>query len=191
MLVVFEGIDGCGKETQIGLLKQKIKFDYFKYPTKNFGILNDYLEKKVKLSSKSLFHLFLADIANRQEKIKNSKSPLIILDRYVFSTIAYEVDGISYENGKRIVESTNFLKPNLVIYLDITPEISQDRKRKQKQLDRYEEDEKYLANVRANYLKLYEDKFLAENWRLVDASRNIGEVHLQILRILRETGAKI
>ncbi len=121
MLIVFEGIDGSGKETQINFLKQKFGFAHFKYPTRNFGILNDYLEKKVKLSSKSLFHLFLADIADEQEKISDSqsKNKITILDRYVFSTIAYEVDGINYGNAKKIVEASNFIKPDLVIYLDL------------------------------------------------------------------------
>lgn len=193
MLIVFEGIDGSGKETQINFLKQKSGFAHFKYPTRNFGILNDYLEKKVRLSSKSLFHLFLADIADEQEKISDSESEnkIVILDRYVFSTIAYEVDGINYENAKKIVEAGNFIKPDLVVYLDLSAEISQERKRKQKQLDRYEEDKKYLEQVRGNYLKLYRDKFLTDNWRLVDASKNIGEVQAQILRILKDAGVKI
>jgi dTMP kinase len=192
MLIVFEGIDGCGKETQIGLLKQKLAFSYFKYPTRNFGILNDYLEKKTHLSSKSLFHLFLADIANQQEEAaRAAKSGIAVLDRYVFSTISYEVDGISYENGKKIVEATDFLKPDLVIYMDISEDISQERKRKQKQLDRYEEDKKYLARVRANYLKLCKDKLLTKNWQLVDASKSVEEVHSQILEALGKSGVKV
>ncbi|MBU0585986.1 deoxynucleoside kinase, partial [Candidatus Micrarchaeota archaeon] len=88
MLIVIEGIDGCGKETQIKLLKEKLDFDLFKYPTRNFSILTEYLEKKKEVSKKALFHLFLADIANEQEKV--AKSEFAILDRYVFSTIAYE-----------------------------------------------------------------------------------------------------
>lgn len=190
MLIVFEGIDGCGKETQLNLLKQKLPHAaYFKYPTRNFGILNDYLEKKAHLSPKSLFHLFLSDIANEQKNV--SESQLAVLDRYVFSTIAYEVNGINYADAKKIIETTGFLKPDLVIYMDITAEISQERKRKQKKLDRYEADVEYLSRVRANYLKLYEDKFLTKNWRLVDASKNIDAVHNQILDALRGAGANV
>ncbi len=189
MLIVFEGLDGCGKETQIALLKQKFDFQVFKYPTRNFGILNDFLERKVHLSSKSLFFLFLADIANEQEKLKQSE--FTILDRYVFSTIAYEVNGIDYENGKRIVEAGKFIRPDIVIYLDINADISQERKSKQKQLDRYEKNKNYLSYVRTNYLKLYKDKFLTDNWCLVDASKNIEEVHTQILNCLRKVGISI
>lgn len=191
MLIVFEGIDGCGKDTQIDLLRKKLDFEFLRYPTRNFGILNDYLEKKVKLSSKSLFHLFLADIADEQKRILEAKSKPLVLSRYVFSTIAYEVDGINYANGKKIVEASGFIKPDLVIYMDIDAGTSQARKSKQKQLDRYEENKKYLASVRANYLKLYEDKFLTTNWRLVDASKNIEDVHQQIVKHLKDAGVKI
>lgn len=188
MFIAFEGIDGSGKDTQINLLREKIKFDYFKYPTRTFGLIGDYLEKKIQLSLNSVFHLFLADIMNEQESL--SKSKFAVVDRYIFSTIAHETDGISYENAKKIVTASGFLKPKMVIYLDITPEISQERKRKQKVLDRYEENKEYLADVRKNFLKLYRDKFLTENWHLVDASKNINEVHLQILEILRNVGIK-
>ena len=191
MLIVLEGIDGSGKETQIKLLREKLRFELFKYPTRKFGILNDYLEKKVSLSQKSLFHLFLSDIAEEQGQVAKSKSAgLTVLDRYVFSTIAYELDGISYENAKKIVEASMFVKPDLVIYLDITADVSQERKIKQKELDRYEEDKSYLARVRANYLKLFKDKFLTDNWRLVDASTGAEEVHSQIMDALNRAGIK-
>ncbi len=97
---------------------------------------------------------------------------------------------ILLENGKKTVEASNFIRPDMVIYMDITAEISQERKRKQKKLDRYEENKNYLGQVRANYLKLYEDKFLTKNWQLVDASKNIEEVHLQILNALKKSGVK-
>ncbi|MBU0586256.1 hypothetical protein KJ780_01985, partial [Candidatus Micrarchaeota archaeon] len=68
---------------------------------------------------------------------------------------------------------------------------SQERKKKQKALDRYEEDQKYLESVRQNYLKLYRDKFLTNKWHLVDASKKVEEVHSEILNILKNSGVKI
>jgi dTMP kinase len=186
MLVVFEGIDGCGKETQIKLLREKRPDAVvFKYPTRNYQMLNDYLEKKVSIDPKSLFLLFLADIAEEQQKVKKalSENKLVVLDRYVFSTLAYEVNGISYEHGKKIVESVGFLKPDNVMLLDITPEISQERKRKQKELDRYEENLSYLGSVRSNFLKLHEERFLTPNWHKIDAGKGIDAVHAGIMKL--------
>jgi len=186
-LLVFEGIDGCGKETQIRLLKEKRpEAVMFKYPTKTFQMLNDYLERKVDIAPKALFLLFLADIANEQRKIKEAldEGKLVILDRYVFSTIAYEVKEFHYPQAKKIVEGIGFIRPDKVILLDITAETSQERKSRQKQLDRYEENREYLGKVRENFLRLCEERFLTDEWKKIDAGADIGKVHAQIMEAL-------
>jgi dTMP kinase len=188
MLVVFEGIDGCGKETQIKLLKEKRPDAVvFKYPTKHFQMLNDYLDEKLHIPPKSLFLLFLADIAHQQEEVKKALAggKLVILDRYCLSTIAYEVNGISYAEAKKIVEGVGFLKPEMVLLLDLSPEQSQERKRKQKRLDRYEGNSDFLGRVRSNFLKLHEERFLTPNWHKIDAGRNVESVHADIMKLLR------
>jgi dTMP kinase len=187
MLVVIDGIDGCGKGEQMRLLKEKFPdAAIFKYPTRTFQMLNDYLEKKAELAPKSLFLLFLSDIANEQKKIKEALDggKLVVLDRYVFSTIAYEVNEFLYPQAKKIVEGIGFLKPDKVILLDITPEVSQERKAKQKALDRYEENREYLRRVRENFLRLCEERFLCEEWHKIDGSKPVGEVHAEIIKAL-------
>ncbi len=187
MLIVFEGIDGCGKDTQIKLLKEKLGAIVFKYPTQTNKVLNDYLAKKISPDPKALFLTFLSDIAEDQKNVRNAlaSNKTVILDRYVFSTIAYEIDGIDYPRGKRIVESIGFLKPDLVILLDIDSKTSQERKRKQKELDRYEENSQYLDKVRANFIRLYEDRFLTPNWQRIDAVRSVDDVHKDIMRVVK------
>jgi dTMP kinase len=187
-IIVFEGIDGCGKDTQIKLLLEKNPDAIlFKYPTKNFQMLNDYLEKKIELAPTSLFLLFLSDIANEQAKVKAAAETgkMVILDRYVFSTIAYELNELHYPQAKKIVEGINFIKPDTVLLLDITPEVSQERKRKQKQLDRYEENLEYLRRVREDFLRLEEEKFLTPNWHKIDATKSVEDVHSRIIRALK------
>jgi dTMP kinase len=187
MLVVFEGIDGCGKETQIKLLKEKRPDAVvFKYPTRTFHMLNDYLEKKLELAPKSLFLLFLSDIANEQKKVKEAMDAgkLVILDRYVFSTISYELNEFHLPQAKKIVEGIGFLKPDRVILLDITAEVSQERKSKQKALDRYEEDREFLRKVRDNYLRLDEEKFLSTEWKRIDASKSVEAVHKDVMKAI-------
>ena len=187
MLIVLEGIDGCGKETQIRLLQEKMGgVVVFKYPTHNFQLLNDYLEKRAELSPKSLFLLFLSDIANEQKKVKAAldEGRTVVLDRYVFSTIAYEVNEFHYPQAKKIVEGIGFIKPDKVILLDITPEVSQERKSRQKKLDRYEEDRDFLRKVRDNYLRLHEERFLCSDWKSIDASKSVESVHKEIMKAL-------
>lgn len=185
MLIVFEGIDGCGKETQIKLLKEKTGCAVFKYPTAGNRALNDYLERKSAPDPKALFLTFLSDIAEDQRNVKKAldEGKTVVLDRYVFSTIAYEVDGIDYPRGKKIVEGVGYLKPDIVLLLDIDSKTSQERKRKQKKLDRYEENSSYLEKVRGNFLHLRDDRFLSR-WATIDATKSVDEVHKMIMKAL-------
>jgi dTMP kinase len=186
-MYILEGGDGTGKGTQIDLLREKFPdAAFFKYPSANFSMLNDYLEKKIELDPKSLFLLFLSDIANEQEKIRKAEAEgkMVILDRYVFSTIAYELDSIEYNQAKEIILALEFIRPKKVILLDISPEESQKRKKAQKDLDRYESDMEYLGKVRANFQKLAKDKFLCDGWITIDASKTVEEIHKEIIKEL-------
>lgn len=188
-LIVIDGIDGAGKTKQIEILSKKlVNISTFKYPTLLYPEINAYLEKKIAIDRKALFLLFLSDIANGQEQIKSEmqKGKTVILDRYIFSTIAYEVNGITYDRGKQIIECLNLLKPDHVLLLDITTEISKQRKSKQKKLDRYEKNGHYLEKVRDHFLMLYDEKFFANDWQKIDASKSIEEVHSEILKALED-----
>ncbi len=186
-LIVLEGLDASGKGTQIDLLKSKFNCAVFKYPTHSFSILDAYLNKKIDIDRKALFLLFLADIANEQQKLKTALQhyEYVFVDRYVFSTIAYELDSITYAQAKKIVSEIGFIKPDKVILLDLDSKTAQTRKSKQKKLDRYEENAAYLESVRKNFLKLYEDKFLSE-WEKIDASQSIDEIQKDILNVLKK-----
>ena len=186
--IVFEGVDGCGKDTQIALLKEKLDFTHFKYPTDTFPSLREYLEKKRELSPKSLFLLFLADIANEQEKLADMLE-LSVIDRYVFSTIAYDKH-FSYGQAKDLVSDIGFVRPDLVILLDLPPEVAYKRKMEQKEAegvspDRYDEDVEYLKHVRERFLTLKEDSFMCDSWVVLDATKSPKELHEEILKLLK------
>ena len=187
--VVFEGVDGCGKDTQIALLREKLDFTHFKYPTEAFPSIREYLEKKREISPKSLFLLFLADIANEQEKVEDTLE-LSIIDRYVFSTIAYDKN-FSYGQAKDLVSDIGFVRPDIVILLDLPPEVAYKRKMEQKEAegvspDRYDEDVEYLKHVRDRFLTLKEDSFMCERWVVLDATKSPQELHAEILKLLNE-----
>lgn len=184
MFVVVEGIDGAGKDTQINLLRNKMQFAYFKHPTRTFPTMRDYLDGKLHLEPKALFLLFLSDIANEQEKIADNRE-LTIVDRYVFSTIAYEIEGISYYEAKGIVEAVGYHPPDKVILFDIPADYASTRKKSQKKPDRYESNPGYLERVRERFLQLAEEKFLTPNWTVIDASGKIEDVHRDFVRALK------
>lgn len=175
-LVCFEGIDGAGKETQVRLVKKLLggRAEVFKYPDKKsrFGkVIDAFLKKKTELTPLAQFFLYMLDIAKDQGEVERKlrEGKVVILNRYVYSTIAYQCSkGIEFEKGVEVVETMNFLKPDLVVLLDISPEVSAERKRKQKKVDRHEEDVELLGRVRGNYLKLMRGNFHAGRWVRVD-----------------------
>jgi dTMP kinase len=188
-VLLFEGGDGCGKDTQIALLGEKLEFSHFKYPTHNFPMLWEFLQKKRTLSEKALFHLFLADIADEQEKLSSTPG-LRVIDRYVLSTIAYD-SHFSIEHAKQIVSSSSFIEPDIIFLLDLPPEVARLRKMKQKQSeevepDRYDLDVARLSKVRERFLKLAEESFLCKKWVVLDATKPIEELHGDIIKLLKE-----
>jgi len=184
-LICLEGIDGAGKETQLKLILKMLrgkKVGVYKYPDANsaFGkIIDAFLKRKMELEPLSQFFIYMLDIAKDQGELerKLEGGEIVILDRYVYSTIAYQCSkGIPFEGGVGMVESMNLAKPDLVLLLDILPEVSMERKSRQKEMDRHEEDAKLLRKVRENYLRLCEVRFLADKWVKVDADGKPGEV---------------
>lgn len=186
-IVLLEGIDGCGKDTQIALLREKLAFTHFKYPTSSFPPIWEYLEKKRTIEPRALFLLFLSDIANEQGKLSAAEG-MRVIDRYATSTIAYD-RAFSLEDAKAIVEKASLIKPDLVILLDLPPKTAISRKSRQKEgegksPDRYDEDLEYLEHVRGRFLKLRDDSFLCRKWVVLDAQKPAGEVHTKILSLL-------
>ncbi|MGC9005091.1 MAG: dTMP kinase [Candidatus Micrarchaeia archaeon] len=188
MMIVFEGIDGCGKNTNITLLQSEYEFEVIKFPRDKYSLLTDFLHGKIEISRKALFLLFLSDIMDGISKVSDEKP--VFLDRYFFSTIAYEVNGIEYDTAKQIISSLSPPKPDAVILLDISPEISMERKIQQKGLDRYERDVEYLTKVRGNFLKLYKEKFYTPNWFLIDGNRPIMHVYEDVKATVEKLGIR-
>jgi dTMP kinase len=198
-LICLEGIDGSGKETQVKLLMNFLKgrkVSVYKYPDAKspFGeIIDRFLKRKIELSPLSQFVIYMLDIAKDQREIegKLGEGEIVLLDRYVFSTIAYQCSkGIPFEKGVGMIESMNFVQPDLVVLLDISPEVSMRRKGGQKRMDRHERDVKLLEKVRENYLKLLGMRFLAKKWVKINAEDTPEEVFSKvkgfIVRLFKE-----
>jgi dTMP kinase len=187
MLIVFEGIDGSGKETQVNALcehfkSQRIQYILKKYPTEKAKDVKSHLLGEKELSGEDLFVHFLKDIRTDQFEIQDavSKGKFAILDRYVFSTLAYQGVPVGYERGKSAISQMGFLNPDLVLLLDIDPKIGMARKAGMKTLDKFERDLEFLAKVRENYLRMQKERFLCDDWLRIDASGAAKDISLQI-----------
>ena len=167
--ISFEGIDGCGKSTQVKLLNKNIKsmsIDSIvvREPGGNTisedirGILlnNDFFN----MSSRTEALLMAASRSQLTRDIiipSLSKGSLIIADRYSDSTLAYQGGGRGID-VEWLISLNKFAtyntKPDLTIYLDVEVEEGL-RRRKIKNLDRLESlGFEFQEKVRNQYIKL-------------------------------------
>jgi dTMP kinase len=137
--IVFEGIDGSGKSEQYGRLTEKLRKDYNVFitsePTKGMPIGNlirQVLYGEEETTEEALALLFAADrVDHTERKIKPAleEGKIIISDRYVYSSLAYQSKGMNKELDLDWVKTINrfAITPDVVVFLDITPEEGQKR----------------------------------------------------------------
>jgi dTMP kinase len=109
----------------------------------------------------------------------------IVLERYYYSSIAYQGYGLGIDPkfirllSERVVKG---IEPERVLLLDLDPETARSRMRK-KEGDRIEvRDEEFFQRVREGYLLQAKER--PELFRIVDALGTEEEVHVRILRAL-------
>jgi len=194
MIIVFEGLDGSGKGTQIKMLRDKIKCPIQNYPDRTgiYGYLFQKILKKkinVELSGYELLPMFLMDMIkdkNKLEKYKGNETNHIILDRYAHSTLAYQsAQGIIYEKGKAMIEEFDLIEPDILFIIDVEPSVCISRIEGEKELF---EKEEFLKKVRKNYKKIYDECFFADVVVSLDGNQEPENVHNMILAILNDYG---
>ncbi len=190
MLIVFEGIDGAGKDTQARFVSQSLNALIKSYPDRGglFGdLFNRVLSGSVELDGEQLFPMFLMDMYKDKsilQRYKSNSSNHMILVRYAYSTIAYQcTQGFDYERGKSIVEKFGIIKPDYVFYLDIDPKEGLERSHRASR-EIFEKVD-FLEKVRELYKKLYEENFFVEHrayW--IETSYPKREISNHILSLL-------
>jgi len=199
--IVFEGVEGCGKSYQSKKLlrflkKKKIPSILTREPggTKSAEmirnlILKDYFNK----SSKDKFDKYtdtLLYLAARNEHVKNKifpslkKKMVVICDRFIDSTLAYQVYGkkinLNFVNNihKNIL---NGLKPNLTFILKVSPKSSKKRLIKRKTKNRYDNfSQSFYSNVQKSFIKIAKGK---KNYFILDSSKNDNSLEKKIFNI--------
>ncbi len=158
ILVVLEGIDGSGKTTQARSLLRRLRSRgweavFFREPTR--GRWGREIKRKAardgSLTPEEELGLFIKD---RRENVEKNLKPalkmgkIVVLDRYYFSTIAYQgAKGIDPARVRRLNEAFA-ARPDLVIVLDVDAGAGLARIAGRKTRDELFEREDYLARVR-------------------------------------------
>ena len=138
-LIVFEGIDGAGTETQSKLLLSHLKKNgvpavrifYPDYEGELGKLIKQFLHKKRELSPEMQFVLYAGDMVKDNEKIRAwlDEGKTVIADRYFNSTIVYQgLTGFDLKKALSFAEDFGIPKPDVVILLQISPEESAKRK---------------------------------------------------------------
>ena len=200
--IVLEGIDGCGKTTQInelykwlpnsGLINKNRNLIKTREPGgSSIGreIRNMILNNNNKLNSPSILTELLLYSADRAEHISKVILPAlqngnwIICDRFSGSTLAYQGygRGISIDIIKKLENIVcQNIKPDLTFFLEISPEESISR-RKNKVADRIEsEGLEFLKKVNHGFKLIA----LENNWEIIKASEDLTSIAQQIQKSL-------
>jgi dTMP kinase len=195
LFITFEGADGCGKTTQLNLLK-----DYL--TSKGYDVIltrepgGKGLGEKIReillnydgvVSNRCESFLFLADRAQNidvivKPAIENGK--IVLCDRHTDSSVAYQ----GYGRGLDINEidtlntlATGGLKPDLTLVFDV--DIKTSMKRVGDEKDRMESSGvEFFNKVRNGYLELAKKE--PNRIKVVDSTNTIEEIHSDVINIV-------
>ena len=201
IFIVFEGIDGAGKTTQVDLLAQNLaslgrEVSLSAEPTtlatgKAIRRALSGEEKKSECEMAAMFVLDrIAHNINSEIGIRalTERGIDVISDRYYYSSLAYQGTATDYEWVKAMnINSPEIRRPDLCIYLDLLPEESLERiSRGRETVEIYENLEKLTA-VRAKFLSVVEDlRRDGESIYVVNAARAAEDIAKEIFEIVKK-----
>ena len=202
--IVFEGVEGCGKSYQSKKLYNRLKKDKIDtILTREPGgtksselirnlILKDYFTK----NNREKFDKYtdtLLYLAARNEHIKNKIKPalikkkVVICDRFIDSTIAYQVHGkkvdINFINNihRKILQD---IKPNVVFVLKVSKNSSRKRLKKRKTNNRYDNfPQSFYNKAQKSFIKLVKNK---KNYFILNSSLNDDSLEDKIFNIINK-----
>ena len=194
--IVFEGLDGSGKSTHMKLLAARLEGQghrvlQTKEPTN--GEVGRHLQKILSSGADTDMHLqaalFLADriehITDRSGGINRALDAgcTVICDRYYYSSFAYQGTKIDMDWVMDInLKSPAMLTPDLCVFLDVDPLECKSRLDAERHtLELYEKDAALMAQIRMNFMSVFEKLKPRENIVIIDANRPKPDVAQDII----------
>lgn len=196
LFIVFEGIDGSGKSTQVQLFAETLKAKGHKVyvtrePTGNYiGLtLREIFSGNKNAHDKTIAALYLAD---RLEHILNTDDGLlkmlndgytVICDRYYFSSYAYHSVHMPMN---WVIEANSLcatlLKPDVNFFVDTDVDTAFKRITEGRDSIELYEQKENLEAVRNNYLEAFEKLRTTEKIITINGNASIAEVQENILQ---------
>lgn len=194
-LIVFEGIDGCGKTTQVVEFAKRLQKEYPDYaivttaePSK--GCIGRFLREEVlsgksALDAKTVTRLFAADREQHllDIRLRDNCKALTVCDRYVVSNIAYQSLNNPELEQFVIDQNEQFEKPFLTVYLRVEPEKVDEvfrrvctRSNSKEIFDKLDTQK----NLARNFDKILDSENFSKYTVIVDATQDVDTVAAQV-----------
>ncbi len=202
--IVFEGVEGCGKSFQSKKLFKKLKKNKIDTVlTREPGgtksselirnlILKDYFSKN-KLEKFDKYTDTLLYMAARNEHVKNKIKPallrkkVVICDRFIDSTLAYQVYGKKVDLNfirnihKKILDG---VRPNIVFVLKVSKKSSKKRLKKRKTRNRYDNfSQSFYDKAQKAFIKIAKNK---KNYYVLNSSTNDNSLENEVFKITKK-----
>ncbi|KAL3815802.1 hypothetical protein ACHAXA_001696 [Cyclostephanos tholiformis] len=201
--ILLEGVDRCGKTTQVSLLVKhllslSIAAVAYRFPdrtTQVGGLINEYLQSSVQTDDRAIHLLFSANRWEAAPKLVDTlaRGTNIVCDRYAYSGVAFTSakraeDRSSMSGGELTLDwcmssDVGLPAPDAVIFLDLDQDEAE--KRGGYGGERYEKRELQMR-VRQRFAELQsiDEKQGRIPWHVVDASQSVEEVQARIAGIV-------
>jgi dTMP kinase len=198
--ITFEGIDGCGKSTQLRLLASELRVRGLKIvATREPGgttlgqrLRAALLDVDEQVDPLAELLVFAADRAHHVRTLllpALETNQIVLSDRYADATVAYQGAGRGFEPKliQDIVQlATGGLRPDLTLLFDLSVAESAVRTRRRvanKNSDRLDsEDAEFHTRVRNAYLEIARAE--PERFRVIDARGSTQETQHQVMNIV-------
>ncbi len=195
--IVFEGIDGAGKTTQIKLLQDKlskrgIECYVTAEPTDmpSGKQIREALSGRLKVTTAEMADMFSRDrVIHNKDAEKGIDAHLnrgitVISDRYYYSSLAYQGSELGFDTVAALnLDHPQIRTPDICIFLDLSPEKSLERigKRADTPTEIYENYD-YLEKTRRMFFDVFDRlRVRGEHIEVIDASGSADEISEQIL----------
>jgi dTMP kinase len=200
VFITFEGIDGCGKSTQLRLLSSELRARQLEVVTTRepggttLGqkLRAALLDVQGEVDPLAELLVFAADRAQHVRTVLRpalAENQIVMSDRYADATVAYQGAGRGFnpELIKEIVQlATEGLAPDLTLLFDLSvPEsaVRTRRRVKAKHSDRLDsETREFHERVREAYLEIA--KANPDRVRVIDARGSAQETHELVMDIV-------
>jgi len=198
--IVFEGIDGSGKSTQIKKISKRLKalgnnvYSTFEPTDGPIGILiRKMLSGKIATDQRTIASLFAADrtdhLVNHDNGIRHKvdQGDIVLCDRYYFSSYAYHSQ---YIDMKWVINANSLnadiLRPDLTIFIDVDPDLCFKRiKSSRSNFEMYEKID-IMKKVRANYFQAFDVLKELEKIVIIDGNTTMEKVEDKIFNAVQK-----